>query len=250
MAATDQLPSILPSNTARIVGRFHPRGLLLRILSLALLFASEVLVISVVLDNSSLTGARGLAGLIRDAGPFVVRAIVGVCALFATFLWLKHRVALERISRDLEEVPISWGLLGFHAMAMAAFAGLSSELYASSLNASKLHAAATSPADSYGVNVIAAGWILAGSAGIAFGALAMLPWKYWRKLLATGGPLWIYASIAILVAGAAGNLSRHLWQPASRVTFTMVRLLLKPFVAGFFTNPARLQLGTTRFHVF
>lgn len=230
-------------DAARILARFHSRGLLLRILSLTLLFAAELIVISVALDNASLKGARGLAGVIREWGPSVLRALVGVCALYATFLWLKHREALERISHELEGVPISWGLLGVHAMAMAAFAGLSAKLYASSLYASSLSAG------SYGVNLLAASWILAGSAGIALGALALLPWRHWRKVLATGGSLWFYASLAILAAGVAGNFSRHLWLPASRVTFGMVRILLKPFVTGLFTNPARLQLGTARFHV-
>jgi CAAX prenyl protease-like protein len=244
VAATDQLPSILPSNTAPILGRFHPRGLLFRILFLAFLFASELLVISISLDGSSLVQARGLAGVIRDGGPSVLRALVGVCALFATFLWLKHRAALERFSLEWEEVPIARGLLCFHAISMATFGWLSSRLYAP-----KLYQAATFALGSSGVNVLAAGWILAGSAGIVFGALAFLPWKHWRKLLATGGRLWLYASIAILAAGVTGNVSRHLWQPASRLTFAMVRILLKPLVAGVFTNPARMQLGTARFHV-
>src|SRR5208283_1614923 len=171
--ATDQLPSILPSNTAPVLSRFHPRGLLFRILFLAFLFASELLVISISLDGSSLVQARGLAGVIRDGGPSVLRALVGVCALFATFLWLKHRAALERFSLEWEEVPIARGLLCFHAVSMATFGWLSSRLYAP-----KLYQGATFPLGSSGVNVLAAGWILAGSAGIAFGALAFLPWKH------------------------------------------------------------------------
>jgi CAAX prenyl protease-like protein len=244
VAAADQLPSILPSDAVPITGRLHPRGLLFRILFLAILFTSELLVISTSLDGASLIAARGLAGVIRDWGPSILRAFVGVWVLFATFLWLKHRAALEGISRELEEVPIAWAPLGFHALAMAAFAGLSFELYAP-----KLYLPAVYPSSSYGVNVLAASWILAGSAGIVLGALTLLPWKYWRKLLVTGGLLWIYASMAILAAGVAGNFIRHLWLPASRVTFGLVRILLKPFVTGFFTNPGRMQLGTTRFHV-
>jgi exosortase E/protease (VPEID-CTERM system) len=208
---------------------------LLRAVFLALLFTSELTVISIFLDGSSLAGFRGLAGVIRDWGPWLLRAIVGVSALIATFVWLKHRAALERISRELEEAPVAWGTLGFHAAAMAAFAALSTKLYGGS--------PLVSP------NLLAAGWFIAGTAGIAFGAHAMLPWKYWLSLLATGGRLWAYASVAILLACVAGNMSRLLWQPASYVTFTLVRFLLKPFVAGLFTNPALLQLGTDRFRV-
>jgi hypothetical protein len=118
---------------------------------------------------------------------------------------------------------------------MAAFAALSAKLYGGSQPGSP--------------NLLAAGWLIAGMAGIAFGAQAMLPWRYWLSLLKTGGRLWAYASVAILLACVAGNISRLLWQPASYVTFTLVRLLLKPFMAGLFADPALLALGTRRFGV-
>ncbi len=245
MAAADQFPSILPADRAPFTGSFHPRGLLSRILYLALLFTAELLVLSVILDNGSLTGAPGLAGFIHDWGASSVRAIVAVCALYATFLWLKHRPELERISRELEESPFAWRFLLLHGLSMTAFAGLSSRLYASQFSLSGTHATGYAR----GMDGLAAVWIVAGCAGIACGVLTFLPWNRWRGLLATGGPLWIYASFAIVAASVVGSLSRHLWLPASRVTFGMVRLLLQPFVAGVFVNPARLQLGTPRFHV-
>ena len=236
MPATRQLQSdsSISSNPAQL-GRGGPRGLLLRVIFLALLFTSELTVISMFLDGSSLAGFRGLAAVIRDWGPWLLHAIVGFSALVVTFLWLKHRAALERISRELEEVPVAWGTLGFHVTAMAAFAALSAKLYGGSPPG--------------GPNLLAAGWLIAGMAGIAFGAQAMLPWKYWLSLFATGGRLWAYALVAILLACVAGNLSRSLWQPASYVTFTLVQLLLKPFVAGLCANPALLELGTRRFDV-
>jgi exosortase E/protease (VPEID-CTERM system) len=229
-----QSESVTSSDAALLI-RWHPRGLLLRVIFLALLFTSELTVISIFLDGASLTGFRGLAGGIRDWGPWLLRAIVGLSALVVTFLWLKHRAALERISRELEEVPVAWGTLGLHAAAMAAFAALSAKLYGGSPPGSP--------------NLLAGGWLIAGMAGIAFGAQAMLPWRYWLRLLETGGRLWAYASVAILLACVAGNISRLLWQPASYVTFTLVRLLLKPFMAGLFADPALLALGTRRFGV-
>ena len=245
MAAADQLAASLDrSGAASLPDRWHRRGLFLRILFLALLFISELIVISIFLDGAALLQAHGLGGLIGGWGASALRAIVGTAALFGTFLWLKDRAAIERMSQELEDVPIAWALLGFHAIAMAIFAVLSSQLYGL-----KSDGPAALLGKGVGQNAVATGWLLAGIAGIAFGALALLPWKYWRRLLATGGLLWIYAFVAILLAEVAGSLSRYLWQPATKVTFTLVRLMLKPFVAGLFTNPSRAQLGTARFHV-
>jgi exosortase E/protease (VPEID-CTERM system) len=227
-----------------LVDRWHRRGLFFRVLFLALLFTSELIIISIFLDGAALLQAKGLGGLIGGWGAWALRAIVGTAALSGTLLWLKDRAALERMSQELAEVPIAWGVLGFHAIAMAVFAVLSSQLYGL-----KSDGAAALLGKSAGQNAVAAGWLIAGIAGIAFGACALVPWKYWRRLFDTGGLLWIYAFAAILLAEVAGNFSRYLWEPATRVTFSLVRLMLKPFVAGLFTNPSRAQLGTARFHV-
>jgi hypothetical protein len=73
------------------------RTLITRAFLLSLLFALELVVISVQLDGDSLARAAGLAGAIHDWGPYVLRAIVGFAAIFATFVWLQHRPALDRI---------------------------------------------------------------------------------------------------------------------------------------------------------
>jgi len=212
------------------------RGLISRILFLALLFTAELLVISILLDSSSLATATGLTAVIREWGPWALRAIVGVAAIFATFVWLKHRAALDRISLELEELPIAWGRLSFHLVAMAAFAALSWKLYGGS--------GPGAPTD-----LLAAGWSVAGVSAILLAALVMLPWTYWVRLIATGGKLWAYAVVTIVLACVAGNYSRSLWQPASWLTFHLVQLLLKPVLGGLIVNPALLALGTARFRV-
>lgn len=225
-------------------GAPHRRGLIARVFSLTLLFICELVVVSIWLDSASLAGSHGFASVIYDWGSWVLRGIVGVSALFATFLWLKHRAAVAQISAELEDVPVAWGLLVWHAIAMAIFGVLSAKLYgASSFGASGVSTGGPDP------NLLSAAWFLAGSAGIGFGACAIVPWSAWRKLLATGGFLWIYASSAILLACVAGNYSRKLWQPASSLTFTMVRWMLRPILPGLFANAAQFQLGTAKFHV-
>jgi exosortase E/protease (VPEID-CTERM system) len=202
-------------------------------LVLSLLFGVELVVFSVWLDGASLARAAGLAGAIRDWGPVVLRAIVGFAAVFATFIWLKHRAALDRMSSELAEVPIGWTLLGAHFVAIALFAALSSRLYGG--------------APGTGTSFLAGTWLLAGTSAIAFAALAFIPWVQWMRLVASGGWLWVYALIAILLASSVGTISRSLWQPASRLTFSLAKLFLKPFVTGILADPASLRLGTTHF---
>ncbi len=240
MPAAEQLSSTLTSDAAASTARVHRRGLIARIILLSILFIAELLVLSIALDSSSLAGSHGLAALIGGWGPWIVRGIVGVSALYATFLWLAHRAELIQISRQLEDVPLGWGWFVCHVVAMAAFVALSARLYGSPLQA---------PSGASASNGLSAVWFLTGSVAIGFGACAMVPWKAWRKLLAAGGLLWIYAFAAIALACLAGNFTRKLWQPASALTFTLVRWILKPILPGLFSNADRLQLGTARFHV-
>ncbi|HXP83862.1 MAG TPA: exosortase E/protease, VPEID-CTERM system [Bryobacteraceae bacterium] len=237
MPVADSRPSNLPARAELfpLFGvRLHPRSLLSRILSLTFLFAVELVVISVLLDSASLNRAGVLPGLIRDWGPWVLRGIVGGAAIFATFLGLKHPVALDRISAELERAPIAWPLLAVHAIAMAAFAALSFKLYSGDIDEAGL---------------LAAGWLVAGAAAIVCASLAALPWGHWVRLIASGGRLWAYALVSTVLACIAGSYSRALWQPAAQLTFTLSKWILKPLVSGLIVNPALPALGTSRFRV-
>jgi len=150
-------------------------------------------VISAQFDGNSLARATGLAGAIRDWGPYVLRAIVGFAAIFATFVWLQHRPALDRISTELTVVPIRWTLLGAHFVTIAAFAALSARLYGGAAGDR--------------ASWLAAGWLIAGTLAILLAALAFIPWLQWRRLVVSGGWLWLYTLVAILLVSAAGNIS-------------------------------------------
>ena len=80
-------------------------GLLPRLLVLAILFAAELLIISVWLDNAALTSRGGLIGLVGQWGAWTVRGIVGFAAIFLTFAYLKSNAALVHISNQVEQAP-------------------------------------------------------------------------------------------------------------------------------------------------
>src|SRR5205807_8275404 len=98
-------------------------------------------------------------------------------------------------------------------------------------------------------NLVAVAWILAGGVAVTLAAVALLPWRMWKEILRATGFLWTYAAAAVLAASTATNLTESLWRPTSRLTFSLVRLFLRPFVADMVVQPQTLRLGTHRFAV-
>jgi len=208
-----------------------------RILWLALLFAAELIVITISVDTASLKRSAGLTGMIRDWGPWVLRAVAGFGAIFVTFAYLKNRSALEQMSRRLGEAPVRWNLLAAHGLAMAVFAGLSFQLYGRST--------AGPSAD-----LLAAGWVAAGVWAIALAGLAFLPRTIWAHVLRVTGYLWAYALVAVVAGCVIGSTARFLWQPASRLTLGLAKFFLSPFVSDVVANPATMSLGARHFYVY
>jgi exosortase E/protease (VPEID-CTERM system) len=206
-----------------------------RILFLALLFTSELIILSVWLDSDSLAHRAGLIGIMHDWGAWILRFIIGFAAIFVTFAYLENKTRLEGISSQIAHTPIRWSLLPAHCFAMGVFVGLSFLLYGGG--------------SSSWINLLAAGWFVAGASAIAFAAFAFLPWVGWVQLIRSTGLLWAYASTAVVSACLVGNMFRWLWQPASHLTFRLIKIFLSPFVSDLIANPATLVIGTQRFLV-
>jgi exosortase E/protease (VPEID-CTERM system) len=216
--------------------RLSSRSLVQRILLLTLLFASELITLSVWLDSDSLAHRAGLIGIMHDWGAWILRCIIGFAAIFITFAYLKNKTALDRISGQIASSPIRWSLLLAHCSAMGMFVGLSFLLYEGSESGSW-------------ANLLAGGWFVAGISAIAFAAFAFLPWVGWVQLIRSTGHLWVYGSTAVVSACLVGNMVRWLWQPASYLTFRLTKMFLIPFVSNVIANPATMVIGTQRFQV-
>ncbi len=210
--------------------------MLQRLFVLAFIFAIELVVISVLLDNDTLTPGGFLTRLVGGWGPWVLRGIVGFAGLFVTFAYLKSRAALDQISSRVVEIPIRQGALAAHCAAMVIFGSLSAVLYGSRLSG-------------YWSDRVAVSWLAAGVSAIAFAAFAFIPPAVWVKVVRSDGHLWAYALIAVILACLVGNTSRSFWQPATHVTFRLVRALLSPLISGFISDPATMAIGTHRFQV-
>jgi len=92
--------------TAPLSYELRPLGLTRRILLLALLFAAELTVISILLDTANLATGGNLLPILRSEGAWLLRCIVGFTALFITFAYLKNRAALDQISSEVAGVPV------------------------------------------------------------------------------------------------------------------------------------------------
>lgn len=202
-----------------------------RLAILAALFAAELLAISMWLDNGMLAGSHGLSALLRDWGPFGVRVVV---ASALAFVILGESEPAVRSGGDVG--PFSWTLASLHAVAMAAFAALSTVVYAKHL----------SP---MWANVSVLAWGAAGIAGIALAACALIPAAAWIEKLGSMRDLLIFAPAAGLAASILGNLARNFWEPLERWTFALVLIFLKPFVAQVLSDPAHAMIGTAKFNV-
>jgi exosortase E/protease (VPEID-CTERM system) len=211
-------------------------SLVQRILFLALLFASELIILSVWLDSDSLVHRAGLIGIIHDWGSWILRCIIGFAAIFVTFAFLKNKTALAGISGRIAHTPIRWSLLPAHCFAMGVFVSLSFLLYGGGEFGSW-------------ANLLAAGWFVAGISAIAFAALAFVPWVGWVQLIRSTGHLWAYASTAVVSACLVGERVQWLWQPASHLTFRLSKIFLSPFVSDLIANPTTMVIGTQRFQV-
>jgi exosortase E/protease (VPEID-CTERM system) len=90
--------------------------------------------------------------------------------------------------------------------------------------------------------------LLAIGAGLAVCA-ALAPWRVWAPALKTNRELFGYAFVMAAGAVLAVSLSQSLWTPSARVTFRLVRVLLRPFYPNLHVDLSAQALATDRFGV-
>jgi len=208
----------------------------LRLLTLAVVFAAELLVISVVADGAELANRGSLLGVLAAAGPWILRCIVGFAALFVTFGYLRSKSTFDEISERLVGIPIDRSLLAGHFSSIGIAGALTFALY-------KTHVSGVQ------ADLIAADWLAAGLYSHSCPGFAVIPLMQWIQMVRGTGQLWLYTSTAVIAACVAGNVGRTLWRPMGRITFWLVERLLGLFASGVTADPARMMIGTGNFKV-
>lgn len=204
-----------------------------RLAILGVLIAFELLLISIWLDADLLRGRGPLASLVHAWGAWSVR--LGVALVLGSLIFAESRAKgnLRQISEECAAAGVRWPLLAAHAVTMIAFVWLSSTVFHN-------HASA---------DALVLPWGLTGIASFALAACALIPISVWIDLFRSTGDAWIYASAAALFACGLGMLSQKLWAPLSHWTFTLVTIMLRPFVASLAVDPSTMTIGTPSFQV-
>ena len=186
----------------------------------------ELIALTVWLDTRDLSQGRFLA-LLGDWGPDILRAFVTTAAICLAFGYSRF----ERLP-PLVDAPISWNFLAGHVVAMSAFGCLSYPLFHQS------HATLLQ------LNLVAAGWLIAGVAAIPLSIFILIPPRFCRELARLSGSIFLLAIPTVLAALYLGHLGQLLWRPSAGLTFRVVHVLLDTVVHGVVADPVKLVIGT------
>jgi exosortase E/protease (VPEID-CTERM system) len=199
------------------------------------IFVVELLLISLWLDAEVLRGRGALASLVHDWGAWLVR--LGVAIVLGSLIFAESRARndLKRISDGCAAYGIRWPLLAAHATGMVLFLWLSSIVF-------QEHGAQVLS------NTLVLFWALAGMVALALAAVAIVPVPVWIDIFRSTGDAWIYGIVGGLIACSLGTLAQRLWGPLSHWTFSLVAMMMRPFVAVLMVDPSTMVIGTPSFH--
>ena len=190
----------------------------------------EILLTSLWFDGATLPANGGLTTLLARWGPWVLRWAVGFAGVFCTFAYLRHQPGLAKLKPD---TPVSILALTLHFGVFAIFLVLSQQLYGGGV------------ANNFAV----VAWALAALGVLVTAGLAMIPWSAFLSARRITGKLWLYSAAAAGIACASTPLVRSLWEPTTRSTFWLVKMILSSVVSDVVVKPATMRLGTPRFSV-
>jgi exosortase E/protease (VPEID-CTERM system) len=206
-------------------------GLGARVLSNSMVWALELIALTVWLDTSELSQGRFLT-LIGDWGPGILRAFVTAAAICLALGYTRF----EKLP-PLVDAPVSWNFLAAHVVAMSAFGCLSYPLFHHS-SAAFLQ-----------LNLMAVGWLIAGLVAIPLSIFVLIPPRFCLELARGSGSIFSLATLGGLGALYMGHLGQLLWRRSAGLTFRLVHVLLDTVVHGVVTDPARLVIGTKAFRI-
>jgi exosortase E/protease (VPEID-CTERM system) len=202
---------------------------------LAILGAAEALALSVWLDNASLSHASGLSALIGRWSPWAARFGVFFAVMFAAAGWRSARPELEKQSVVFPASIAGAPFFAAHLAAGTLFLFFSSWLY---------HSGPSRAGD-----LLAAGWILTGSAAAALLVFTFFPPRLAWAAIRSTRRAWAFATVAGLLGCLLGAASRMLWESTARLTFALATALLRRLVPAVVSDPAAASLRIGSFQV-
>jgi len=208
-----------------------------RLVWLVVLFTLELTAISVWLDAAALSKSYFLTHLMLNWGAWTLRGAVAFAFLFLIFAYLRNPSGLGDLLRRKVAGSVHSGLLASHFTCLAAFAAVARPLFATGQS-------------SPWANALAVGFLISGLLAIALATLALLPLQVWTDLLGDSGYAWAYAGAGAAIVCWLGGGLRLLWGPSTRLTFLIVRILLRPWLSTMVSDPATATIGSASFQVY
>jgi exosortase E/protease (VPEID-CTERM system) len=211
---------------------FFQLGLVHRLILFILIFAAEWSPITHFVHKG-----RG--------GGELLQVAIAFASLLLALGYFRSKDSFRRISLQVRETPIRWGLLACHLATLGAFLGLS---------------AISTAGGAFGY-VVAALWYATGVLAIALAACAFVPPRLALEFVRSTGYAWVYALAAAIIAGRA-VVSTTLWngrvwspaldlswKPATDLTFTLVQGLLHLFLSNVVADRSSMIIGNPKFMV-
>lgn len=212
---------------------------MIRLLSLAIGFAIELTVLSVLVDGQSLLDRFGFASrLLGTWGKPLANFLVSLAALAGAFTYLRRKLALDAFLHEMKRTPVRAWVLVLHLALFACLIALGQRLYSS----------AVARAEGQDAGLVLAFLVLA-AAVFASGVAVIQPLKAWGRLAQSIGAVWVYSAAAALTAVLTTAGWDALWRQASVATYWIVQQILHPIVGQLIVEPGRMRVGTTRFGV-
>jgi exosortase E/protease (VPEID-CTERM system) len=192
-----------------------------------------------------LLAAEWIAVSYAFSGRWGARAVF-MCALtfacvFLGLASLKAKSAIQRISDQLGDAPISGKFLAVHCGVMLVFWALSGVSLAST--DSRLE-----------VMLLAGSWFFSAGAGMVLAAIAFVPLRLWVQFGRASGYAWIPAAAATVAAWKLILPAQMFWGDPSwklltDLTFRLVHVLLTPFLSSLFFDATTRSIGNGHFTI-
>ena len=199
------------------------------------MLAGETVLASYFIQLSPLDTLTSGAAVLHAVQHWLFRFLIAYAISLAMLTYLRANV-YAAAAAAVDQAPVRFGWAAAHLALLGPFIYLSARIYAGS-----------PPAAAFAILAVA--WHTCALAAVLALFAALAPFAVWRNAIRQTQGLPFYAILPAAAAVAAIKASQMLWAPAAKITFRIVRVLLRPLLPALHSDPASLVLGTERFAV-
>lgn len=208
----------------------------LRILALALLFAAEILALSLRFDTASLVGDRSWWMELVGHLPEALRICLAFGGALGLILWPQRMAILAKAQKAVRNH--AWKrTLALHLLVFGLFTWMTFALFGSAERGQRL------PAWAVG------GWFGLGLGNVLLWLTTLAPMGFWLWLAKNEKTAFLAAMMTGTTAWVGGLFAEQLWHPLAEGTFWLANQLLSVVYTDALYDLVNFGLGTPRFMV-